>query len=152
MQNRGRFRERLLNFNDHGQRLVLHLHEVKRVFSDVAVFCHHDGDWLADVTHAVYGENPVLHGLLHTHHKRLCPRLDILSGQNRAHARKCQSLGCVNPNEPCVGVWRAQNCSFERAGANADVICERAPAVQQGVIFQAFNALANPGLASRLCE
>ena len=104
------------------------------------------------MTHAVYGKNPVLHGLFHSHHERLCPRLDILTGQNRAHAGKRQSLGCVDPNEPCVGVWRPQNCSFERAGANADVICESASAVQQCVIFQTLDTLTNPGPAGRLCE
>ena len=61
-------------------------------------------------------------------------------------------IGYVTANlRPDIAV-SAQNCGVECAGANSDVICESTPAVQQGVIFQAFNALANPGLAGRLCE
>ena len=88
--------ECILDAHDDIKRAVLDPNQIQRIFGKIAILRNHDGNGFAAVAHAVHGKRPMLHRLLHAHHKRLRPAPDILTGQHGMHARRGDSGACIN--------------------------------------------------------
>ena len=86
------------------QGFVFHVDEIEHILRNVATFRYDDRDGLADITHFFDGHAPTFHRRFHADDKRCGPTLDIVAGNDRAHAGKLRRLFAVDGNESRVGV------------------------------------------------
>ena len=139
----------MLNVADHRQGLVVHAQQIKRVFRQVPVFGHDHRNGLPHMPHPVHGQGPVLHGLFDADDEGLGPGLYVRARQDCPHPRERQRRLRVNRQEAGVGMGRAQNRCVQRSGAGAQVIGVGAASIEQGIVFQSLQALADPCLPGR---
>lgn len=125
---------------------VFDLDEIERIFRKRPRFGHHHGHRLADITHAIHRERPLLHGGLHADDKRPRPCVQIVARKDSANARQLRRRLRIDRYELCVRVRRAQHCGVQCAGLDRDVVAVAAAAGQDRGIFEALHRAADVAL------
>ena len=135
---------RRLGIHDRRQRPVFDHNLLKRVLGGMTVARQHHRNRLADVTHPVHREAPLLHCRLDRDGERSAPAAGILAGDDAIDARQSQRAGDVHRQDLGMGVRRAQDRSVQRIGANRQIVAKAPVAPQQIGVFEAANGA--PGI------
>ena len=102
---------RLHGVEDRRQRLVIDLDELRRPLGGLLVIGGHRGDLLSDEAHDALRQDGKVLELAAV--KRVG---DVVPRYHGADARDRTGLGCVYPEDTCVGVRAAQDLCRERLG------------------------------------
>jgi len=118
--------------------------EIERVLGTIAVGGDHDGDWLADITHAIGCYRPTFDAGLYAHHQARRQRFDVGAGDDREDSIRGFRRGAIDRLDFRVRVRRPQDRRLERAGRYAEIVEIVAAAGQQCRIFKSRYGAADP--------
>ena len=138
--------------DNRGEGLVGDLDQVERVLRDVAVAGHDHGHGFADIADAVGRDRPGFQRRLDADHHGGGERLDVIAGEDGCDARHRARPFGVDRGDLGMCVRRAQDRSFERSRAGAQVVKIATTAGQERGVFDALNRTADPALNRKLHE
>jgi len=122
--------------------------EIERVLGTIAVGRDHDGDRLADITHAIGRYRPTFDAGLYAHDQARRQRFDIGTGDDREDSIRGFRRGAIDRLDVRVRVRRPQDRRLERAGRYAEIVEIVAAAGQQRRIFKSRYGAADPILCA----
>ena len=139
--------ERLLGIDHGGQRLVLHLHQLRRVLGEIPVARDDDGHGLADETDLVGGRAVIVDGRGHADREGPGLLRHVLAGDHGDHALGGARPGDVVPDEARVRVPRAHDRRVMDVADGRMIVDERSASREKAEILDAPDGLADPAIA-----
>ena len=133
---------RLQRIDGGGQRLIVHIDVIERVFRLVAVIGDHQGHRLADETHPVDSQRPLIERQAQNDEKRLGLLLDLGPGQHRGDAGPLQGARDIDRDDFRMGMGRAQNGTVQGARRHRQIIGKRRRPGEQDRVFHPLQGLA----------
>lgn len=135
---------RRLGIHDRRQRPVFDRNLLECVLGGIAVARQHHRNRLADVTHPVYGEAPLLHCGLDGDGERSRPAAGILAGNDAIDPRHSERAGDIHGQDLGMGMRRAQDRRMQCVRPNREIVAKAPVASQQISVFEA--ADRTPGI------
>jgi hypothetical protein len=126
------------------QRPVFDRNLLECVLGGIAVARQHHRNRLADVTHPVYGEAPLLHCGLDGDGERSRPAAGILAGNDAIDPRHSERAGDIHGQDLGMGMRRAQDRRMQCVRPNREIVAKAPVASQQISVFEA--ADRTPGI------
>ena len=142
--------ERLLDVDDHRQRVVLDQHLLGGVDHRVAVGADHERDRVADAVDLVLGDGPVRRVLdldprRHPRHRQRRLEVEVVAGEDRVHARVVLGRAGVDRGDLRVRLGRAHERRPQLPG-DVDVVDVARAAHDQPRVLLALDRPPDPGL------
>jgi hypothetical protein len=138
---RRRRRHRGEGVHHRGQRFVLDVDQLERVFRQVAVRRRDRGDGLADEAHLADRE-AVYAPAVGDRRQRCRPAAGVVARDHGADARERLGAARVDANDPRMGVGAAQDCAMQHPGKDG-VVDELDAARDEGRVLDALRRLSD---------
>ena len=109
MQHRRRFFAGFERINDRRQTAIFDAHKIGRVLGQVSIFGKDQRHRLADISHAVDGERPLMHRRLECNQERIGKLLDLFACDHSPHAVPLQRLARIDADDVGMRMARADD-------------------------------------------
>ena len=133
----------LLRIDDGGQRLIVDLDQVERVFGDIAVFGDDKRNGLPDIAHPIAGNRPAFDIGLYSHRHAAGEPRHVRAGHDGKDAG--QRAGGIRIDRPDLGMAmrRAQDRQMRGVAPDGQVVDVAAAAGQKSGILDTFDGPAD---------